>query len=546
MGNESEIALLAVTCQWKLRGAALCPRSQSGKLAHKETIAAKRASAVKIRHRGSVCLPFFFSFCAAVVVFSYHTNLTDRVEMDPMDRLPQYLQEFEQRTGCGDVDAALKHLEDTNWDVDTAVLRYQETARQSSAPSSSSSATTSTAATTVTTTSSSGPRAAEAANWSEPQRPAASAVRSAAPPAPATPVAPSVLSSIPIIGPGIDFVVSGIFSGVRSIWYAVVGGGVGGNDSGSGRDSTAAEGRSFVQAFEAACGRTHPDFYEGPSQDVGLFAQQARKLILVYLHSQNSPSVRDWCRTVLADPEVCTVVNSSFIFWGLNISTREGWALNLMLNADTYPFLAVLAPAPPANGRGTLQQIAKTSGPVAKADLLALLRSVVQDYRQAQTAQTAQMQAREEERRLREEQDRAYRNAEEADRRRNEERRQQEQQRRLQQEQQQRELEQRARMRQERERRVAEYKAAMQSKAPSAPDCVDIRLRLPHGMLQQLFRKEDSMQIVYDFVAVEGTQTDESPFVLCTNMPQKEIPAAANIGETAQQQSRLQLFYKPL
>jgi hypothetical protein len=117
---------------------------------------------------------------------------------------------------------------------------------------------------------------------------------------------------------------------------------------------------SFLDEYEKLCSVAASS--SGPEEDESrgrvefcrktyrqALASAARqdKLLLVYLHSGQHPD----CGVFFSDflPHVSTLVNDSMVAWGGSVEYTDAYRLSVLLNAATYPYLAVLEP--PADAR---------------------------------------------------------------------------------------------------------------------------------------------------------------------------------------------------
>jgi FAS-associated factor 2 len=209
------------------------------------------------------------------------------------------------------------------------------------------------------------------------------------------------------------------------------------------------------------------------------------------------------------------------------------------LGAEGFPFLAVVS----TSAEGIYLQ-ARFVGFVPADRLLQGLSTITDDYASAQAAQSMANEERDQARRLREEQDAAYRAAEQADMQRRAQERAAAEERRKKEEEERRAAEARAKLSQSRQQRVAEWRERSAGYDASKSEYCMIRLRLPSGAVQGVFKQEDTMALVYDVARVEGQIDDATHFALCTNLPPAEISSNVLVKDASGGSRQLQLFFK--
>ncbi|GER38495.1 UBX domain-containing protein [Striga asiatica] len=169
--------------------------------------------------------------------------------------------------------------------------------------------------------------------------------------------------------------------------------------------STGHEQWDFLNTFERQYGTAHPFFYACRFTDALKMAREERKLVFVYIHSQEHPFTPSFCRETLCSEVIVQFLDVNFVCWA-GISDRgEGLQMGSVLGVLSFPFCAVLAPAAGDN-LAVLQQL---EGPVAPADLVEILQRTIEEQGPAfGSGLFRQEEKRMEDQRLIEDQDIAY------------------------------------------------------------------------------------------------------------------------------------------
>lgn len=164
---------------------------------------------------------------------------------------------------------------------------------------------------------------------------------------------------------------------------------------------------AFLSNYEQQFGTVHPFFYVCRFIEALKIAQDERKFLFMYLHSPDHPFTPSFCRETLCSEVVVEFLDANFVSWGGLVDRGEGLHMATTLRPASFPFCAIVAPAPGDN-LAVLQQI---EGPVSTAELVEILQRTMEEQG---SAFGGAVKAREEEerrrvdRRIREEQDNAY------------------------------------------------------------------------------------------------------------------------------------------
>jgi len=296
-------------------------------------------------------------------------------------------------------------------------------------------------------------------------------------------------------------------------------------------------GPAFTRALTAAYGADLqlPQFFEGTFAQALQAARQQVKLLVVYLHSDNSRYAQSFCSEVLGNEFVRTMLDDSFLVWGGDVARMEPHRVAQFIRARQYPFLGVLLPASVDEAR----VIGARQGQVEVDAIVALLTQCLEEMESHRAQITAHREQQIEDRNLREDQDREYQEALEVDRKRQEEQRRQDEERR---EQERREAEQRQKEEEELqalEKRKEELAAKRQKHAAAldalgeAPEATSrLALRLPTGQrMQRKFLPTATLRDVYDWADCVGFMQENKEkdlviperFTLKTSFPSAEL-----------------------
>ncbi|KAK0586693.1 hypothetical protein LWI29_010880 [Acer saccharum] len=173
---------------------------------------------------------------------------------------------------------------------------------------------------------------------------------------------------------------------------------------------------AFLSSFEQQYGSMHPFFYACQFMEALKMAEDEHKFMFVYLHSPEHPFTPSFCRETLCSELVVQFLNANFVCWAALADRGEGLQMAATLRPASFPFCAVVAPAP-GNSLAVLQQM---EGPISPAELVEILQRTVEEQglafggaRAINEEERRRARAKEEEkmradRQLREEQDAAY------------------------------------------------------------------------------------------------------------------------------------------
>ncbi|KAG1472325.1 hypothetical protein G6F56_001605 [Rhizopus delemar] len=170
----------------------------------------------------------------------------------------------------------------------------------------------------------------------------------------------------------------------------------------------------FLRDFESTYGTIHPDFFEGSYTQALNVAKKELKYLVVILESEEHDDNDAFCRAVLTSPELIDFLRQNHaIVWGGNVRRTEAFQVSNILEATTYPFIAIIAlqilssnPLSP-----TLSVVDRIEGPTTSAAVIrrfqnAITRTEANMSRMRQEREIRERRAQEQD--LRREQERAY------------------------------------------------------------------------------------------------------------------------------------------
>ena len=103
---------------------------------------------------------------------------------------------------------------------------------------------------------------------------------------------------------------------------------------------------SFLNGFEQKYGSLHPVFYACTFTEALKMAENENKFLFMYLHSPEHPFTPSFCRETLCSELVVQYLDANFVSWGAFENSGEGLQMAATLRPASFPFCAVIAPAP--------------------------------------------------------------------------------------------------------------------------------------------------------------------------------------------------------
>ncbi|KAJ3707468.1 hypothetical protein LUZ61_011173 [Rhynchospora tenuis] len=161
----------------------------------------------------------------------------------------------------------------------------------------------------------------------------------------------------------------------------------------------------FFYAFERQYGTHHPFFYACRLNEALKIANNESKFVFLYLHSTENPLTDLFCKRTLCAELVVQFLDANFVSWGAFANKGEGADLVASLQASTFPFCAVIAPA----SSGNIVVLQQVEGPVSAEALMEILHRTLDEQGSAFNAMRSEEErTRRENQQLRQEQDAAY------------------------------------------------------------------------------------------------------------------------------------------
>lgn len=113
---------------------------------------------------------------------------------------------------------------------------------------------------------------------------------------------------------------------------------------------------AFLSNFEQQFGTIHPFFYACRFIEALKMAQEEHKFVFMYLHSPEHPFTPTFCRETLCSEVVVQFLDANFVSWGALANRGEGLHMATTLSPSSFPFCAIVAPAP-GDSLAVLQQV---------------------------------------------------------------------------------------------------------------------------------------------------------------------------------------------
>jgi len=262
----------------------------------------------------------------------------------------------------------------------------------------------------------------------------------------------------------------------------------------------------------------YPRVFNGSYQDACNASKAEFKFLVVYLHSSIHQDTDTFCREVLCTELITDFLNEHFLFWGGDVSVAESYKLSTLLDASSFPFLAVIC----NNTIGGTTIVDRIEGRLSAEDLITKLTNILETHGNILLEAKIEHDQRERDRLLRAEQDEAFRQSLAQDQEK--ERKLREEEQRLREEEQKRNSieDQKKQQQKEREKQRKNLAASL----PAEPDANDrqttqLVIRLLDGSrLQRRFASNNTLQTVFDYVEAFGKMECDQ-YDLVTNFPRK-------------------------
>ncbi|CAF0853207.1 unnamed protein product [Adineta ricciae] len=271
----------------------------------------------------------------------------------------------------------------------------------------------------------------------------------------------------------------------------------------------------YCTYFDNQYGTEHPAFYRGKLSQALRDAQREVRLLFIYLHEKNSPLCDRFCREVLCEDALRTIIGDN-ILWSASRDTQEGAQASRLLHTNSFPCVCIVA------HHGSQQTVQlKLDRYTDASEFLAELINGVQNADQTLQYNRDRRDTRTSRDRLLEEQNAAYMDSMRADQEKAEQRLQEENERRKLEEAQ-------RRMQEEQEkklRKFMEFRDRIKQSFPEEPsatetDTVQVSIRLPDTEpIRRRFRRSDPARLLFEFAWTDSNVPDQ--FELLWGYPRK-------------------------
>ncbi|XP_014295657.1 FAS-associated factor 1 [Microplitis demolitor] len=292
----------------------------------------------------------------------------------------------------------------------------------------------------------------------------------------------------------------------------------------------------FSEQFEKRYGLIHPEFFTGTFDEAiresCLKPAKERKLLAVYLHHDNSVLTNVFCTQLLGCETILQLLSANFVVWGWDFTYESNkqkflssvvQSLGLVgseavrnINIDTLPVLIILM-----RSRSTTEIFTIVHGNVGVNELLTNLIHAVDVFQEQKRVDVEAEEERQARERVKQEQDQAYQESLAADRAK-------EEAKQIQQQLEQRIKEQAEHKRLAHEAKKEAHRQAVRLSLPPEPDAetgnniLKVKFRLPGGkFLERKFKPDTPLQILLNFLIVEGYPTDE--YKVLSSWPRRDL-----------------------
>ncbi|CEM12143.1 unnamed protein product [Vitrella brassicaformis CCMP3155] len=302
---------------------------------------------------------------------------------------------------------------------------------------------------------------------------------------------------------------------------------------------------SFPQMFRKKYGNG-PRFLPGSFGAAVADAKRQLKLLVVYLHSDDAAPTASFCREVLGDEFVRSMLDEHFLVWGDELRHREGDRVARLLRCRRYPHMSIVLPA----SLDELRQIAIMEGEINRDNVVANLTQCLEHMEQHREEIRRRQAQHEHDRLLRAQQDAEYEESLRLDAERDKER---QKQRQIEMEREaklraaQEAAIERARVREEerqaikreREAKADAFRkedASFAANPPPKATLTKIALRLPSGVrVERDFLRSATVTTLYEWAGALPALTAERKggavdvpvrFILGSSFPSRQLEAA--------------------
>ncbi|CAG8521636.1 13540_t:CDS:2 [Racocetra persica] len=168
----------------------------------------------------------------------------------------------------------------------------------------------------------------------------------------------------------------------------------------------------FIEKFEQKYGRTHPDFFQGAYSQALESAKNDLRFAMIILQADEHDNTKKFNRDTLTSELLISFLRENDVLvWAGNIKDPEAFQVNSILQATTYPFVAVIVLATPHGNNGTspkMTVVDRIEGSLSPEVLIARLTILISRYGPGLQRFRNERAERDSARQIREQQDNAY------------------------------------------------------------------------------------------------------------------------------------------
>lgn len=248
---------------------------------------------------------------------------------------------------------------------------------------------------------------------------------------------------------------------------------------------------NFTQYYEERFGRRHANFFQGSLSDAIRVSIQQGKLLLVYLHTENSNGTY-FCEFIFKNEEVKSFLDNSCVLFALDITKGDVRELGNVLNVCVLPQMNVIQTCYVKE----FEELSIIYGNPSVSNILNTVANCIETMNMKKASQSKEEDKTYTDRLLREEQDREYQEALRQDQLRAEEKRRQEEEKKKKEEEKKKMMSQKKDVKLSRRERARRFPLPIKSNEKATRICV----RLPNGMkIQSNFSLNHTVEDVYEW-----------------------------------------------
>ncbi|CAF4351088.1 unnamed protein product [Rotaria sp. Silwood2] len=281
----------------------------------------------------------------------------------------------------------------------------------------------------------------------------------------------------------------------------------------------------FARVFNERYGSTGPILYIGPLdqaiQDSLYSSIHIRRPLAIYLHNEQSVCANVFCSQVLSADSIVEYLANNYVLWAWD-STNDGNRKRLFetlrrcignqcaqrvgaMESDSFPLLLILI-----RSRGSLELINVIEGKSTPSEVLLNLIQSHESFEEQRLREVDGEVMREKRENLKRQQEDEYEQSLQADLAK--ERARQEEQNANE------------RLKQQRLQQKEESRARLpEEPSETEKNITQLKIRLPNdeGVLKRRFRINDTLQMLFDYLTIEGRMLGE--YKLLTTYPKRDL-----------------------